>query len=243
MNCLTVFNELEKWINRRPGLDLRDYGLYPGMPISEWKNARRCYDQEARAIAKDGREARAALKEARMQPPHPELMQDAFRAFSGRLTWCEKHHHDAKTGKYEGQLNYCTGQYWPTEYRKAAKAVLESYISAVKQHRASENSLTHSYQTIQDVRAASQAAGQHWFDRSTMRFFNTKIVSPLIAGRYFVTSEFHNIGDQRRPTLFTIREAKPDASIDTVGEFQQYSTRAGAMQAVRALVTSAGGAA
>ena len=41
---------------------------------------------------------------------------DAFRAFSGRLSW------DGAS------LSYCTGQYYPTEYRLAAAAVLRAAL-------------------------------------------------------------------------------------------------------------------
>jgi hypothetical protein len=46
-----------------------------------------------------------------------EHLTAAFpRAFSGRLSW-------------DGaKLDYCTGQYWPTEYRAAACAVLASAL-------------------------------------------------------------------------------------------------------------------
>jgi hypothetical protein len=47
----------------------------------------------------------------------PELLE-AFSAFCGRLQITAAD----KPGEY--RLDYCTGQYWPTEYRKAAAAVL-----------------------------------------------------------------------------------------------------------------------
>jgi len=49
-----------------------------------------------------------------------EELTKAFRAFSGRLTLEE-------TAK-GGRLSYCPGQYWPTEYRAAACAVLASAL-------------------------------------------------------------------------------------------------------------------
>lgn len=80
---------------------------------------------------------------------------------------------------------------------------------------------SHTYKTIADVRAANRATGNHWFNRPTMRFFNTVIHGGLRQGRYFITSESDIINPRR---LFTIREAMPDGSINTVGGFQAYRT-------------------
>lgn len=70
--------------------------------------------------------------------------------------------------------------------------------------------------TMTDVRAANKASGHHWFDADTMRFFGTKIVSGLIMGRYFITSEKPPYG----PRMWTIREVKnAQGNIGTIGEF------------------------
>ena len=76
------------------------------------------------------------------------------------------------------------------------------------------------YTSMSDVITANEQTGGHWFDKSSMRFFKTKIKSRLIAGKRFITSE---CGPDER-TRYTIREAQPDGSIDTIGEFQQFST-------------------
>lgn len=76
------------------------------------------------------------------------------------------------------------------------------------------------YETMDDVIAANRAINHHWFDRDTMRFFGTRIESRLIAGKRFITSEKPPSGRRR----YTIREAMPDGTIDTVGEFCQFAT-------------------
>ena len=193
-----VFQALESWIKQRPGVDPRDYG--------DGRDRLRAYRQEVRAIGQDRKRAMKALDEARgLYPAEPAILADSFRAFSGRLEWksatlrcgyCEYGcTHCNQTGKVERmQLEYCTGQYWPTEYRKAAAAVLETYVSGWRRHYALLHPPTFTYRTIEDVKAANRAVGGHWFDADTMRFFHTKIESGLVA------CGFVGEGDNCKPT-------------------------------------------
>jgi hypothetical protein len=227
-----VFTAMEKFIKQRPGLDFRDY--WSGDHWNARTDAVRNYRGELRSINKDRHRALAALDTARgLMPAKPELLADAFkRAFSGRLSWCPKQHHDHLTGSYTGALNYCTGQYWPTEYRKAAASVLECYIASWKQAVNAQSPRMFTYTDMASVRAANQSIGNHWFDRDSMRFFNTRLESGLIAGRYFITSERMDENHARR---YSVREALPDGSIDTIGEFQAYTTKEDAREAIKAL--------
>jgi hypothetical protein len=94
--------------------------------------------------------------------------------------------------------------------------------------------------TIGDVRRLNAENGQHWFEAGTMRFFSSRVPRDstlLISGRYFVSSErdespYQHAGSVR---AYTIREAFSDGSVDTVGEFQGYATKAAAEKAARAL--------
>lgn len=92
---------LVQWIRQRPGLEFRNYGEMAA------------YRAELRLIGRDLRDARTMLRYvARSQMP-AETLRKAFRDYySGRLQW---------NGE---RLDYTTGQYWPTEYRHAACAVL-----------------------------------------------------------------------------------------------------------------------
>lgn len=101
-----ILDALYTFIHQRPGLD---YGNY-GDPAS--------YRAEVRSIGRDLREARYLLGAVERSGITAEALQEAFHAFSGRLTW------DGQT------LDYCTGQYWPTEYRKAVAAVCASALWA-----------------------------------------------------------------------------------------------------------------
>ena len=102
---------LGKWVRQRPGLEFGNYG------------DARSYSAEMRGIARDRRDAETLLRAVQWSSISAEALREAFRAFSGRLSW-------------DGaRLSYCTGQYWPTESRTAACAVL---ASALWRHRAAD---------------------------------------------------------------------------------------------------------
>jgi hypothetical protein len=56
-------------------------------------------------------------------------------------------------------------------------------------------------------------AGQHFFEASAMRFFNSTIYPRVIGGRYFITGERF---DEHHPERFTIRFALDNGHIETV---------------------------
>jgi hypothetical protein len=97
---------LDAWIRQRPGLEFGNYNDVPA------------YRSELRSITKDLHQARTLLQAVRWRESigAAELLEAFKGAYSGRLSW-------------DGQrLDYCTGQYWPTEYRRAACAVLASAL-------------------------------------------------------------------------------------------------------------------
>ena len=208
-----AISKFSAWIRQRPGLEFGNYG-----DIS-------AYRSELRTIAKQKHRAEAALSEFATHDYRPEVLADTMKsAYSGRLEF------DAK-----GNLDYCAGQYWPTEYRIAAAVVLESYNATMRRIWAEENNYTPPpFHSIADVKAANRAIGAHWFDASTMRYFRCKIESKLIArassGRmFFITSEQFDDGS---PRLYTVREAKADGSVDTYGKFQEHKTWQDARNAI-----------
>ena len=100
-----ILANLDAFVRQRSGMDYRNYSDATSYRAEQRSITRDLHDYRALRAAvqwRDGIDA-AALKEA-------------FRAFSGRLTW---------NGK---RMDYCTGQYFPTEYRKAACAVLASAL-------------------------------------------------------------------------------------------------------------------
>lgn len=104
----TILNALDDFAKQRPGLDPRNYD-------------RAGYRHDSRMITQDYRDAMELLSAVRRLDIGERTLRDAFRAFSGRLSLIE----------HAGQLvrlDYCTGQYWPTEYRRAVCAVLRSAL-------------------------------------------------------------------------------------------------------------------
>ena len=127
-----ILDALSTWIRQRPGLDYRNYS-------SGWNDVegRRAYFRELRSITRDLHDARALLAAIGWRDSiTADALKEAFRAYSGRLTVTtaagtpvrfvegEAHPHWSAT------LDYCTGQYWPTEYRRAVCAVLASALWA-----------------------------------------------------------------------------------------------------------------
>ena len=81
--------------------------------------------------------------------------------------------------------------------------------------------------TIDEIKRRNADRGHHFFDRSTMRFFRSRVGKWTLLGEddkvYFVTSE-QFIGSDRipHPRRFTVRAMNPDGEINTVGEFQAF---------------------
>jgi hypothetical protein len=82
------------------------------------------------------------------------------------------------------------------------------------------------YESIHEVRRANLRARHHFFDADTMRFFRSRILPGLIAGRFFITSEqFVGSSGVADPRRFTIREALSSGEIVTANDtFQKYAS-------------------
>ncbi len=191
-------------------------------------------------------EALAAVRRSTSQDP--ALLADSLvRAFSGRLEWIPAPPYDgcpcdsgccARCKAKAAHLEYTTGQYFPTEYRKAAATVLETYTALMAQKFARENPPAFRFANMAEVKAANKAVGGHWFDRSTMRFFDTRIEGGLRYGRYFITSEqFTGSSGISEPRKYTVRAARENGDIDTIGEFQAHWTREDASLALMAAMS------
>jgi hypothetical protein len=133
-----ILEALRVWINQRPGLEFGNYG--------DWS----AYRSELRSITKDRRDALTLLTSVSLRDSitAKDLLEAFPHAFSGRLSITSRFLVNGKPFKTlaEAQerannylpaiveirevpaLDYCTGQYWPTEYRKAACAVLASVL-------------------------------------------------------------------------------------------------------------------
>ncbi len=78
------------------------------------------------------------------------------------------------------------------------------------------------FKTLTEVKKANAALGQHWFDKATLEFFDTRIETPLNGGLVFITSE--KAPGLEQPRRFTIRYVKADGAVATLGEFGQFAS-------------------
>lgn len=94
----TIINALRAFMEQRPGLEWANYGDGPA------------YRADARAITQQLHDARAML--AYIDRAGSISADDIIRAASHRLTI-------ETMPDGSAQIDYCTGQYWPVEYRAA----------------------------------------------------------------------------------------------------------------------------
>ena len=92
--------------------------------------------------------------------------------------------------------------------------------------------------TLDQIKRAAASAGSHWFDKSALRYFSSRISSHVYSvpgGALFVSSEqFKGFGSEDGRRLFSIRSCSFEGSIDTVGEFQEHeSSKAAHKEALR----------
>lgn len=101
-----IITALRAFVAQRSGMDWHDY------------DDAASYRSEQRGIMRDGKEARELLRaiEWRDSITADDIIKASKSAFSGRLSIVERD--DGAVS-----VDYCTGQYWPTEYRKAVCAV------------------------------------------------------------------------------------------------------------------------
>jgi hypothetical protein len=106
----TYLAALYAFTAQRSGINYQDYG------------DRESFNGDYRPIIRHGAQARKMLRaiELRDSITAQNLIDAANSAFSGRLQFVEK-------GEKVG-VDYCTGQYFATEYRKAVCAVCASVL-------------------------------------------------------------------------------------------------------------------
>lgn len=112
MNKTALLEALRGFIAQRPGLEFCNYG-----DLSSYRSA-------MRSITKDRHQAEALLSAVRWRDgiTADDIIEASKHAFSGRLTIEPLQNGEAFS------IQYCTGQYFPTEYRRAVCAVLSSAL-------------------------------------------------------------------------------------------------------------------
>lgn len=106
-----LLEALRRFINQRSGIEFGNY------QSGDWKASRAAFMGDYRPIIKHGQHARQLLRAVELRDGiKAKDLIEATRAYSGRLQF----------QKRNGQVivDYTTGQYFPTEYRNAACAVL-----------------------------------------------------------------------------------------------------------------------
>ena len=145
LNCIRAF------IRQRAGLEFGNYG-----DVS-------AYRSEQRSITKDRHHAEALIASVawRDSITAEDIISASQRAYSGRLTI-------ERTADASFKIDYCVGQYFPTEYRAAVCAVLSSVLwsywrESEKQHAGATVPATNCvYQIAQSELGRSVAS--RWFN-------------------------------------------------------------------------------
>lgn len=118
----TLVALLRRFISQRSGLQFGNYGDI------------RSFRSEQRGITKAGQTANILLSAVELDADvsAESILQAAKSAFSGRLSF-----EGNEAGEW--RISYCTGQYFPTEYRNAACAVCASALwDAARERYATE---------------------------------------------------------------------------------------------------------
>lgn len=95
-----------------------------------------------------------------------------------------------------------------------------------------------------EMKRFSDSFGYHWFDEDSKWFFRSK-VGAIYHGEspadwnYFISSEQYEFRGQRDTRRYTVHQLHIDGSVETIGEFQQYSSSAQAKRAILKLLKRA----
>ena len=98
-----IIKTLRAFVAQRSGLEYGNYG------------DTKAYNAEKRQITRDLTDAKQLIREVELSAMTAEQLVSGFSAYSGRL--------NITTTGESVSLDYTTGQYFPTEYRKAVCAV------------------------------------------------------------------------------------------------------------------------
>ena len=113
----TIITAIRKFVAQRSGIEYANY------QTGDWKASREAFMADSRPILRAGRDARVLLAAVSGRDGiTAENIIEATSAFSGRLQIL------TRDGGSTVAIDYTTGQYFPTEYRNAACAVLTTAL-------------------------------------------------------------------------------------------------------------------
>ena len=140
-NKQTIIETLDAFIRQRPGLEFGNYG-----DVKSWRS-------EMRAITRDLHHARELLRAVARRDSI--TADDILRAgATGRLTLTQQ--------ERGVRIDYCTGQYFPTEYRRAACSLLSSLLWSYWRDDMAEP--TGDKIRAEARRSLSRAVARRWFN-------------------------------------------------------------------------------
>ena len=131
-----ILDALDAFVRQRPGLEFGNYGDVTS------------YRSELRSITRDLHDYRELRKAVAWRDgiTADALLEAARSAYSGRLTLKDiSARYDDGSIYWVYSVDYCTGQYFPTEYRKAACAVLAQALWYYTRERAMPESGSDNY--------------------------------------------------------------------------------------------------
>lgn len=132
-----LIESLRQFAEQRPGLEFCNYGDTASYRAESYRIFRQLQDAKRMLIA--------------VEKLHSISADDILAQLNRRLTW-----DDAR-----GCLDYCTGQYWPVEYRAAVCSAVSSVLWACFRERGCK--------TAEEIRKAAR----RWFDSGLVdRWFN-----------------------------------------------------------------------
>lgn len=142
-----IMHALAAFVAQRPGLEYANYGD----PKS--------YRAEMRSITRDRHDYDIlAAAVACFSITADDLIKASRGAYSGRLTIKEE-------GDRRVTVSYCTGQYFPTEYRKAACAVLVQALWNYARECMPDPTLHHNTETGETVNLFDGLLAGDWLRR------------------------------------------------------------------------------
>jgi len=112
----TIITAIRKFVAQRSGIEYANY------QTGDWKASREAFMGDYRPILRAGRDARVLLAavSGRDGITAENIVDASKSAYSGRL--------EILAGDTTVAIDYTTGQYFPTEYRNAACAVLATAL-------------------------------------------------------------------------------------------------------------------
>ena len=111
---------------KNPGLDPRDYGFDGQYSSPNWFS---CYRGDSRRITKQLHDVTDAVESFYyLDGTDSDLIDASKSAYSGRL--------DITVTDGVIDLDYCSGQYYPTEYRQCIAAIINQAVSKLQRKAA-----------------------------------------------------------------------------------------------------------